>query len=211
LTPLYFCRYIFGMISQARLIEVAAPIAPLVLSADARAIARLAQRKEGYAGLDWQPVAAALASERRAIVATDMRASMAAFAWDLNGEHLASGAYEWFKPDVAMRLSKTTPRSRAEDAAAALGLQGVQGGLFATTADADIERDTFLVRLMGNVFDRAWVDVVALSNDGRAAYQIPLQAIARMGTEQIGAAEPAEAEIELPRVALPKARGIDSD
>ena len=32
-----------------------------------------------------------------------------------------------------------------------------------------------------------------------------------MGTEQFGAAEPAEAEIEMPRVALPKARGIDSD
>src|SRR5262249_13171158 len=154
--------YIFGMISQARLLEVVTPIAPIVLGADARAIGRLAPRKAEFADLDWQPVAATLANARRAYVATDMRSSMATFAWDLNDEHLASGKYEWLKPDVAMRLSKTTPRSRAEDAAAALGLQGVQGGLFATTADADTERDTFLVRLMGNVFDRAWVDVVAL-------------------------------------------------
>ena len=185
------------MISNERLIELLQPAASAILSADAAAIARLAERKSALAGLDHQPAAAAMASERRAIVATEMRATIApALGWTLVEDNLSCGAYEWLIDDVTIRLSKTTRASRLE---AAKALLGIQGTLFKTTADPAGPGDEALIRLMGNALTEASVDVVAVGQDGSLSTAISLKAIATVQVERIpSTGAPAKTSVTLP-------------
>jgi hypothetical protein len=174
------------MVSEPQLIELIQPAVSAILDADARAIAQVAARSEVYAGLDSQPAAAAMALERRAIVATEMRAEIApGCGWLLIEDHLESGAYEWVVGHVTVRLSKTTRESRLEDAKTALRLQGVQETLFKTFAHSAGPRDEVLIRLMGNPLRGASVNAVALGISGELGTPIPLSRIAEMQVERV--------------------------
>src|SRR5262245_31082365 len=112
------------MVISKRLIQQLQPVAADILGFDAAAIAHVKQRQGDYAGYDHQPGAAALAMERRAYVATETRKMIEAkLGWPLNEKSLPCGGYEWLPDGWSIRLSKTTPESRRDDALALLGVQ----------------------------------------------------------------------------------------
>jgi hypothetical protein len=182
------------MISEPQVIDLLGPAAASILSADATAISRLLERKSAFADLDHQPAMTAMANERRAIVATDMRKLIAPeHRWELIDDHLLSGAYEWRVKDVVVRLSKTTETSRQRASA----WRGPQAVLFETKAERG--RDIVLIRLMGNVFTGATIDVARLEQDGSIATAIPLTSIAATQTVALPATpEPARTTVRLP-------------
>ncbi len=193
------------MISDPKLIEVVQPAVAALLDSDARAIAQVAARREVYTSMDPQPAATAMALERRALVATEMRKDIAPSCdWQLIEEHLESGAYEWLAGDTLVRLSKTNRESRLEDVKAALGLQGVQGTLFNTSAHAAGPRDEILIRLMGNALRGASINAVALGAQGELGSPIPLQRIAEMQVERV-----VPVSTPKPRITVPGVRRIE--
>ncbi|HEU4737129.1 MAG TPA: hypothetical protein VFS48_08915 [Solirubrobacterales bacterium] len=176
-------------------------MAAAILAEDAKATGQVAERKSVYASLDPQPAAAAMANERRAIVATAMRKEIApAAGWTLIEDNLRNGAYEWIAADgVAVRLSKTTPESRLQEAAKAL--QGVQSQLIELPPPPDEQRETILLRLMGNPLSEVSVDVIPVSRKGVRASAIPLKAIATMKTERFQSGSlPTKPSVTLPGV-----------
>lgn len=176
-------------------------MAAAILAADARATAQVAERKSIYASLDHQPAAAAMANERRAMVATEMRKEIAPGAgWTLVEDNLASGAYEWIADEgVAVRLSKTTPESRLKEAAKAL--QGVQSELIELPPPPEGPSETVLIRLMGNPLSEVSVDVVPVRRKGVRASAIPLKAIATIKTERFrNGSTPTKPVVKLPGV-----------
>ena len=151
-----------------------------------------------FAALDKQPAAAAMANERRAIVATAMRTTIApAAGWTLIEDNFMSGAYEWLVGDVVLRLSKTNRESRL-----AAALQGVQVPLFESSAAPSAPRDEAMIRLMGSPINGASVDVVAIGMSGAVSTPLPLRAIAAMQTAKI----PNTGAPAAPRVTLPRTR-----
>lgn len=176
-------------------------MAAAILAEDVRASTQVAERKSVYASLDPQPAAVAMANERRAIVATAMRKEIApAAGWTLIEDNLRSGAYEWIAADgVAVRLSKTTPESRLQEAAKAL--QGIQSELIEFAPPPEGQRETVLIRLMGNPLSEASVDVIPVSRKGVRASAIPLKAIATMKTERFpDTSTPKKTSVTLPGV-----------
>ncbi len=138
-----------------------------------------------------------MASERRAIVATEMRKVIApAAGWELLADNLMCGAYEWLYEGVMIRLSKTNRESRREAAIALLEAQGV---LFEMPAQPPATHDEVLIRLNGNAV-RGWsVDVVAVGPNGQTFTAIPLKAIAAAQTVQIPqTGAPAKTAVTLP-------------
>lgn len=124
-----------------------------------------------------------MASERRAIVATEMRKTIAPeLGWRLIEDNLPCGAYEWLVGSVMIRLSKTNRESRLEAVAALLG---IQAPLFEMAAHPSAPRDEVLIRLMGSAIDGANVDVVPMTQDGSISTPLPLKAIAATQTGQI--------------------------
>jgi hypothetical protein len=186
------------MLSDVALIELFRPAAAKILGVDATAIAQVAERKDSFAGLDHQPAATAMANERRAIVATEMRTTIAPeLGWTLVEDNLQCGAYEWLAGDVAVRLSKTTRASRMEDAKAQLG---IQGSLFETTAAPTGPRDEVLIRLKGNVLKGTKVDVVSVDRHGKLSTSFSLTTIAALETVRIRTVDtpPAKTSVTLP-------------
>jgi hypothetical protein len=191
------------MLSEPQTIRLFAPAAAAILETDAKAIARLLERKTAFAGLDNQPAASAMAFERRAIVATEMRGVIAPeLGWTLIEDNLACGAYEWLVGDVLVRLSKTTRESRLEAVLSGLEHTGVPTPLFETVASPSGPRDEVLVRLMGNALKGATVDVVSISRNGERAFAIPLSDIAATQTKRM----PDTGEQEKTSVTLPGTR-----
>jgi hypothetical protein len=187
------------MIADSELIEVVQPAVAAVLDTDAVVLAQLAERRQVYASMDPQPAATAMALERRAFVATEMRKNIApACGWELIEEHLESGAYEWVAGETLVRLSKTNRDSRLEDVKATLGLQGVQPSLFKTSASPGGPRDEVLIRLMGNALHGASVDAVALGPHGKLGQPIPLRLIAEMQVERVQPTSAPKPNIKLP-------------
>jgi hypothetical protein len=186
------------MVASERLIELLQPAAPAILEADARAVAHVAERKHAFAALDKQPASAAMAGERRAIVATEMRTVIAPkLGWVLVEDHLKWGAYEWVVgDDILIRLSKTTRESRLEAVATLLG---IQGALFETAPHPAAPRDQVLIRLMGNPLVGASVDVVPVARDERPTTALPLRAVAATQAVAIpNAGVPAKTTVSLP-------------
>lgn len=138
-----------------------------------------------------------MASERRAIVATEMRTTIAPeFGWTLIEDNLKCGAYEWLVSDVVIRLSKTNRVARLEAVAALLG---IQGALFEMAAHPSAPHDEVLIRLMGNAIDGASVDVVPVGQHGSVSTPLPLKAIAATQTGQIpNTGGPAKTSVTLP-------------
>ena len=194
------------MISDLELVEVVQPAVAAVLDTDAVVLAQIAERRHVYASMDPQPAATAMALERRAFVATEMRKNIGpSCGWELIEEHLESGAYEWVAGDALVRLSKTNRDSRLEDVKAALGLQGVQAPLFKNDSSARWSAGRrSSIRLMGNALHAASVDAVALGPRGKLGQPIPLRLIAEMQVERV---EPATAP--KPSVKLPQKRRIE--
>lgn len=193
--------YIFRMTSDSQLLEHIQPVASAILEVDAKALAQVSARREAYAALDPQPAAAAMAWERRAIVATVMHKEIApSFGWTLVKDNFESGAYEWIVGGTTIvRLSKTTKESRLEDAKAALQRQGIQGTLFTMAAHSTVTRDEILIRLMGNALRAASVDAVALRPNGEHGTTIALRTMAEMQVEQLrSAVPPARTRITVP-------------
>ena len=186
------------MVVSERVIELFQPAAAGILEADSRAVAHVAERKSAFAAWDKQPAAAAMASERRAIVATELRTTVApSLGWMLVEDHLKCGAYEWIvDDDILVRLSKTTPDSRLEATAALLGLQYP---LFETAPHPTAPRDEILIRLNGNPLVGTSVDVLPVTRDGRAATALPLAAIAATRTVKLpNAGKPPTPTVRLP-------------
>lgn len=185
------------------------PAAPRILAADEDAIAGLAPRASFFAGLDQQPAAVSLAAERRAVVASAMRAQIApALGWELIEDHLASGGYEWLADgSVTVRLSKTTPESRRE--AARQQLLGVQPELehflLPSPSRHTSVGEAILIRLNGDPLGQAGVDVIAAGPKGPVGAAVSLRAIAEMQVEEI---RPAAAKPAKPKVSLPGARPV---
>ena len=149
--------------------------------------------------MDSQPAATAMALERRAFVATEMRKTIApSCGWELIEEHLESGAYEWVAGGTLVRLSKTNRDSRLEDVKTSLRLQGVQASLFKTSAHPGGPRDEVLLRLMGNALHGASVDAVALGPHGKLGQPIPLRLIAEMQVERVQPTSARKPNIKLP-------------
>ncbi|MEA2201762.1 MAG: hypothetical protein QOI89_2358 [Solirubrobacteraceae bacterium] len=187
------------MISDPQLIDVVQPVVAALLDFDARALAQVAARRDVYANMDAQPAATAMALERRAVVATQLRKEIApGCGWELITEHLESGAYEWLAGKTLVRLSKTNRESRLEDVRASLGLQGVQDTLFDTAAQAGGPRDEILIRLMGNALHGASVDAVALGARGQLGTPIPLRTIAEMQVQRVVPATAPKPRITVP-------------
>jgi hypothetical protein len=189
------------MVISKRLIHQLQPIAADILGFDAAAIAHVKARQSDYAGYDQQPGAAALAMERRAYVATETRKFIAAkLGWPLNERTLPCGGYEWLPDGWSIRLSKTTPESRLEEAKA---LMGVQEELL-SPADAPVpedRREVVLIRLMGNPLAKPKVDVLSLADDGLHGTAVPLSAIAAASTERFpSTGSPAKTSVTLPGV-----------
>jgi hypothetical protein len=187
------------MVSDLRVIELLQPAVSEILSADAKAIAVLAQRKSDFAGLDSQPASTTMALERRARVATEMRTTIAPkLGWTLIEDNLPCGAYEWLAEDVVIRLSKTTRASRIEAFKACFGIQDT---LFVTTASPAGPRDEVLIRLQGNALKGASIDAAAVRSDGHLSTTIPLKVIAAIQTSRITTVgEPEKTTVTLPGV-----------
>jgi hypothetical protein len=194
------------MVIGRSLVERLKPIAPEILSEDAKAVARVAERKGFYAGLDKHPAAMAMAGDRRAVVATAMRATIAPrHGWVLIEDHFHSGAYEWIVGDLIVRLSKTTPESREENAKALLG---IQDPLFKTAPHPKAPREEVLIRLNVNpLAGPTTVDVVPVGPRGETGTAIPLKAIAAASTERIPTKTPAKPGVTLSGV---RRRAADS-
>jgi hypothetical protein len=188
------------MISEPQLIELLQPAVSAILEVDAKAVTQVANRREVYSNLDPQPAATAMALERRAIVATEMRRQIAPeFGWILIEENLESGAYEWLVGNTVVRLSKTNRESRLEDAKAALRRQGVQGTLFDATTHPAGPRDEVMIRLLGNALRSTTVDAVALKSRGELGTPILLRTIAEMNVEHVvPASAPRKVRITVP-------------
>ncbi|HET8955249.1 MAG TPA: hypothetical protein VFN18_06275 [Solirubrobacterales bacterium] len=187
------------MVISKRLITQLQPIAADVLGFDAAAIAHLKQRQGDYAGYDYQPGASALAMERRAFVATEMRKLIEAkLEWPMNQKSLPCGGYEWLPDGWSIRLSKTTPESRREDT---LALLGIQEELLppSVSPTPDDEREIVLIRLRGNPLLRPKVDVLSLSSDGVHGTAVPLSAIAAANIDRLpSSGKPAKTTVTLP-------------
>jgi hypothetical protein len=188
------------------MIELLQPAASSILDVDARAVADLAARKGMFSGLDHQPAASAMAGERRAKVATEMRAKIApGLGWVIIEDNLECGAYEWLADDVVIRLSKTNRVSRLVSVAALLG---VQAPLFPTVAEAAGPRDEVLIRLMGDPLTGASVDVASVRHDGGLSTAIPLKAIAAAQIDQVpNTGVPAKTTVALPGTRRPAETG----
>lgn len=192
------------MVMDMRHVERLKPIAPEILSVDATVLAQITERKNFYAGLDKHPAAMAMAGDRRAVVATNMRTTIAPrHGWELIEDNLLSGAYEWLVDDeLIVRLSKTTPESRAEHVRA---LAGIQDTLFRTKPLAKAPREVLLIRLIGNPLDgEPTVDVAPVSPQGKVGVGIPLKAIAAASTDRI----PNTKTPDKPSVTLPGVRRV---
>jgi hypothetical protein len=188
------------MVTDERIIALFKPVAAEILAADADAVAQLSKSRELFSGLDAQPAAVAMASQRRALVATRMHRLVApAAGWKQVDDNFSCGAYEWIGPEGEfIRLSKTTPETRKLEAAKAL--QGVQVQLIESPPSPSSDsRETILIRLMGNPLTDASVDVVCVGRKGVRTSAIPLAAIAAFSTQAFpGAAQPAKAKVTLP-------------
>lgn len=187
------------MVISKRLINQLQPLAADVLGFDAAAIEHVKARKGDYARYDHQPGAAALAMERRAYVATEMRKLIEKkLGWPLNEKTLPCGGYEWLPDGWSIRLSKTTPESRREDT---LALLGVQDELLPPGAipAPEHEREIVLIRLRGNPLIQPKVDVLSLSSDGVHGTAVPLSAIAAANIDRLpSTGKPAKATVTLP-------------
>lgn len=189
------------MVADERIINILKPVAAEILGADAEILADLLKRKSVYAGYDHQPGATAMANERRAHVATKMRTVIAPrYGWVLVEDHVASGAYEWRVDGFTVRVSKTTPESRQEEAAKTL--LAVQPSLFEILPVPATSTETVLIRLRGNPLTRPTVDVISMHSKGAAPSAISLKAIAAANVERL----PATSTPGKPRVTLPGVR-----
>ncbi len=186
------------MVITKRQIEVFIPVAAGITASDARAIERVKERKGLYAGLDPQPAAVAMASERRALVATDMRRDIAPEAgWTLIDDNLPNGAYEWQGPrGEFIRLSKTTPESRKLEAAKSF--QGIQEELIVPPPPPAGLREEILIRLMGDPLKDPTVDIVCVGRKGVRSSAVSVAAIAKMQTERFPGKAPAKTTVTLP-------------
>lgn len=191
------------MVATERVIHLIQPIATGLLDIDAAGIARVKARRSDFAEYDRQPGEAALAMERRAYVVTEARKLIAAeVGWPLNEKKLPCGGCEWLPDGVSVRLAKTTPESRREEAKALLGIQG-ELDLGIPAPAPDDQRETILIRLMGNL-DRPRIDVLSLADDGLHGTAIPLSAIASANIERL----PSTGAPTKPSVTLPGDRRI---
>lgn len=191
------------MVAAKRVIHLIQPIAAGILDIDAAAIARVKARRGDFAGYDRQPGEAALAMERRAYVVTEARKLIEAeVGWPLNDKKLPCGGYEWLPDGISVRLAKTTPESRREEAKALLGIQG-EFDLGLPEPTPEDPRETILIRLMGSL-DRPKVDVLSLADDGLHGTAIPLNAIATANLERL----PSTGTPTKPSVTLPGERRI---
>lgn len=188
---------IWEVATDADLIQIVRPVAADLFALDVQISAEILKRRGSLAGLDNHPVASAVANERRAMVGTELRKTIAPNAgWVLVEDNLASGAYEWLVGDYAVRLSKTTPESRQKEAAAKV-FQGTQGALFSMAPVSGSKRETALIRLMGNPLAEASIDAIWAEKKGASA--IPLRAIAAGETERFrGTATPPKPSVTLP-------------
>lgn len=189
------------MVTSERLIRIVHPLAVDVLGFDAAAIDHVKARSGGYAGLDPQPAAAAMAMERRAYVVTETRKFIAErLGWPINEDKQPCGGYEWFPEDgLAVRLAKTTPESRQEAAKALLGIQGELALQLPPPKVDDDQREVVLIRLMGNPLNSPSVDVVPLRKNGQHGAAIPLKAIAQANTERLSSTgTPTKPSVTLP-------------
>lgn len=188
------------MVMNERHIAVFVPVAAGIVASDARAVKTVEERKSVYAALDPQPAAVAMASERRALVATDMRREIAPEAgWTLIEDNLAYGAYEWHGPQGEfIRLSKTTPESRKFEAAKAF--QGIQEELVVPPPPPDGPREEILIRLMGDPLSDPCVDIVCVGRKGVRSSAVPLAPLATMQTERFPTGMPAKTSVTLPGV-----------
>lgn len=186
------------MILPERVIHLFQPIAPGLLEIDTAAVARVKSRRGDFAEYDRQPSEVALAMERRAYVVTEARKLIATeVGWPLNEDKLPCGGYEWLPDGMSVRLAKTTPESRLEDAKVLLGIQGEFDLGLPKPAPED-RRETILIRLMGTL-DRPKVDVLLLGDDGVHGISVPLSAIAKANTERLpNTAKPKKANVTLP-------------
>lgn len=188
------------MVIERKLVECLEPIAAEILSEDAKAVAQVAERKGFYAGLDKHPAAMAMAGDRRAVVATAMRATIAPrHGWVLIEDHFHCGAYEWMVGDLIVRLSKTTPEAREEQAKALLG---ISEPLFEAPPHPKAPRDVVLIRLNGNpLAGPTTVDVMPVGPRGETGSAVPLRALAAATTEHIpNTKTPAKPSVTLPGV-----------
>ncbi len=187
------------MPSPDQVITLLAPAADAILAIDADAIQRIKSRRDELVLLDSQPAAAAMANERRAIVATRMRTDIAPrHGWTLRPEHYACGAYEWELGDgVVLRLSKTTPASRQEAALSSMGVD-VQSTLFPLPRASDDMDDVILLRLNGNVLYSPTVDAANVDSRGEVEFRIPMPTIASTVVSQLPATAKPQTTVELP-------------
>lgn len=187
------------MVATNRLIRLVQPFAADFLAIDADAIEWVKSNQRLYAGLDHQPVAAAAAMHRRAYVATGARKLIASkMGWPLNDDTLPCGGYEWLPESVSVRLSKTTPESRLEEAKALLGVQS-ELLLPDEAPPRENQREIVLIRLMGNPLTRPTVDVVSLADKGRHGVAVPMSAIASANTERLpSTGTPTKTSVTLP-------------
>lgn len=194
-----FCRYILPMPSQEQVIRLLAPAADAILAADADAIARIQARSDDLVILDAQPIAAAMANERRAVVATRMRTEIGPrHGWRLRDEHLTCGAYEWeLEHGVVLRLSKTTPVSRSEAMLLSLGYE-VQASLFELPRVTLGTDDVVLVRLNGGALSDPTIDVASLTSHGHVEYRLAMSTIAKASTSTLISETAPKAVVELP-------------
>ena len=195
------------MVATEKMIRIVRPAAARILAVDQDAMKGISRRRRLFAAADQQPAAVAIAAERRMLVATAMRAEIApALGWELIEEHLDSGAYEWLVGgSVTVRLSKTTPESRREAAKQLLGVQPeLEHFLLPPPPRPTSIEETILLRLNGDPFGQAVVDVVAAGPKGPVGPAVSLRAIAEMQAEEFRSA--AASTPGKPRVSLPGAQ-----
>lgn len=196
------------MISYGGLIELIRPGATDILGIDAQAVQQTGGRKEAFAGLDRQPAATAMAAERRAIVATELRSVIAPkLGWTLIEDYVKCGAYEWIAGSVTIRLSKTTRAMRLEELGHTMP-PNIQGTLFKMAAHQAGPRDEVLIRLMGGVFTTPYVDVVSRQPNGELGHPISLKYIAESQTTPLpSSGSPLKARLSIPGVQRPAETG----
>lgn len=184
------------MIEFSRIQSVFTPIAADILEADANAVADIVSRRTRYEAYDFQPSATAMATERRAAVATALRAKVGpSVGWELNAEAYESGGYEWvIDGGEVVRLAKTTPESRRHRVFASAGIQDT---LF-TQPKPIGGGEILLIRLNGNPLHAASVDVVNIDPTGKPWNSVDMKHLAELAVSAIPRKAPPKPTVGLP-------------
>lgn len=173
--------------SQVHAIQVLAPHVLDIVALHDEVNGRIVSRRREFVALDSHQRKVRTSAERRAHVATGMRALLdGADGWSLRRDYLDSGRYEWdVEDDLAVRLAKRLPVDEQPPALTTASMK-----LFEEDAGPRLERDRLLIRLLGDpLYGSASIDVACFVGRDQE-WRMTLASIARADVVALRPATP---------------------